>query len=149
MFLVSYLYHRFGLSILGPVNFQLLFPTGIGLWVSFYLWDPTDHLPFGTDMEYPHLAGLAFGTAVGMFVVMTKAFDSDEGTWLGAIRSMRHDVVVLSIVAVTGYALFIPYAYAMYQVFTEGNHIFAMLAFFSIVAFLAMAHNQVKAPVVD
>ena len=25
---------------------------------STILWDPTEHLPFGSDMEYPHLAGL-------------------------------------------------------------------------------------------
>lgn len=145
----SYLYHSFGLRILSPINFQLLFPTGIGLWVSFHLWDPTEHLPFGTDMEYPHLAGLAFGMAVGMLVVLVKASDDDEGTLLRAIRAMRHYLVVMSVVAVAGYALFIPYAFAMYQVFTEGNHIFGLLAAMIIIAFLAFAHNQAKAPTTD
>ena len=146
---ISYLYHRFGLNSLGRINYQLLFPTGIGLLMSFLLWDPSEHLPFGSDMEYPHLAGLAFGMAVGMMVVLIKASDDDDGTLVGAILAMRHYSVVLSIIAASGYAMFLPYAYAMYQVFTEGNHIFALLALFSIVAFLAIAHNQAKAPTVD
>ena len=149
IFLASFYYQHSGLKILGPINFLLLGPTGFVLWITFLLWDPSEHLPFGSDMEYPHLAGLGFGMVVGIMVVMTKAFDDDDGTLKGMIRDMRHYLVVLSGVAVAGYAMFLPYAYAMYQVFTEGNHIFALLAFFSIVALLAFAHTQVKARHVD
>ena len=53
MFWASYLYHRFGLNVLGHINFQLWFPAGIALWLSFLLWYPSEHLPFGSDMEYP------------------------------------------------------------------------------------------------
>ena len=146
MFWASYVYHRFGLRFLDPINFQLLYPAGLGLWVGFLLWDPAEHLPFGSDMEYPHLAGLGFGMAMGMLVVMTRAFDVGATTLFEAVRFLRHDVVLLSIVTVTGYGLFIPYSYAMYQVFTEGHHIFALLAIFSMVAFLAFAHNKARSP---
>ena len=148
IFAAAYLYGSFGLKTLGQINYQLLYPTGFSLWISYLLWDPSEHLPFGFDMEYPHMAGLAFGMGVGFIVVMAKAWEDDDGTLVGAIRAMRHYFVVLSIVATAGYAMFLTYAFAMYQVFTEGNHIFALLAFFSMVGFLAFAHNRVKAPTV-
>ncbi len=94
------------------------------------------------------MAGLAFGMGMGFIVMLLRAFEDDDGTFLGAIRIMRHYLVLLSIIAVSGYALFMTYAYAMYQVFTEDNHIFALLALFSIVAFLAIAHKRVKSPTV-
>ena len=146
IFWASYTYLRFGLKFLDPINHQLLFPAVVALWVSFLLWDPTEHLPFGSDMEYPHLAGLGFGIVVGVMVVMTKAFDAGETTMLEAVRALRHDFVLLSVVAVSGYGLFIPYSYAMYQVFTEGNYAFSLLALFSMTAFFAFAHNRVKSP---
>ena len=146
IFWASYIYHRFGMRFLDPINFQLLFPALVALWVSFLLWDPVEHLPFGSDMEYPHLAGLGFGIAIGGMVVMTRAYESGEKTLLEAIRALRHDFVLLSVVAVSGYGLFIPYSYAMYQVFTEGNYLFSLLAVFSMTAFLALAHNRVKSP---
>ena len=146
----SYIYVRFGLKSLGSINYQLLFPMGFTLLISFLLWDPSEHLSFGSDAEYPHIAGLAFGMTAGFIVVLTKASeDNDDGTLLGAIRAMRHYLVTLSFVAVAGYAMFLPYAFAMYQVLTEGNYIFALLAFFSVVAFLALAHNQAKATTED
>ena len=80
--------------------------------------------------------------------MMAKASDDDDGTFGGAIRAMRHYVVLLSGVAVAGYAMFLPYAYAMYQVYTEGNYLFALLGLFSIIAFLALAHDKAKAPTV-
>ena len=114
----------------------------------FFLWDPSEHLPFGPDMEYPHLAGLAFGVGMGVMVVMARASDDDSGTFVGTIRAMGHYWVLLSGVAAAGYATFLMYAFAMYQVFTEGNYLFALLAIFSITAFLAFAHNKAKAPTV-
>lgn len=144
LFLVPHLYFRFGLKRLGPINFQLFFNTGFALWVISRLWDPSEHLPFGSDMEYPHLAGLVFGMGVGFVVVLIKAVENDDESFLEAIKGMRHDVVALSIVALAGYTTFLPYSFAMYQVFTEGNYIFALLALFSIVTFLAVAHNQAK-----
>ena len=146
IFWASYIYHRFGLKFLDPINHQLLFPAVFTLWVSFLLWDPTEHLPFGSDMEYPHLAGLGFGMVVGVTVVMVKAFDAYDAMFLEAVRALRHDLVLLSVVAVSGYGLFIPYSYAMYQVFTEGNYIFSLLAIFSMVAFFAFAHSKAKSP---
>ena len=146
IFWASYIYHRFGLKFLDPINHQLLFPAGVTLWVAFLMWDPTEHLPFGSDMEYPHLAGLGFGIVVGGMVVITRAFDASETTLFEAVRALRHDVVLLSVVAVTGYGLFIPYSYAMYQIFTEGNYIFSVLAIFSMVAFFAFAHTRVRSP---
>ncbi|MDE2861777.1 MAG: hypothetical protein OYI31_01875 [Chloroflexota bacterium] len=140
IFLVSFLYHFFGPSRMCQVNYLLLFPTGYCLWTSFLLWDPSEHLPFGSDMEYPYSAALAFGTVVGMTVLLAKAIVDEDAdvtpTW-------TQYLVLLSTVAVAGYAMFLPYAFAMYQILVEGNHIFALLAVFSVVAFLAFAHSRV------
>lgn len=148
VFSASYLYHRFGLKVLGNINYQLVFPAGMFLLLSFLLWDPSEHLPIGSDPEYPHLAGLTFGVGMGMLVVMAKSFEDDDGTLVGVIRAMRHHGVLLSGIAVAGYAMFLPYSYAMHQVFAEGNYIFALLALASITTFLAIAHNKAKAPTV-
>ena len=148
MYCIGYLYFRFGIDALGKINFQLFLTTGITLVLSFFLYDPSDHLPFGSDVEYPLLAGLTFGTIGGMVVVMIRATYDDDGTFSGAFRAMRHYLVLVSIVALAGYAAFLPYAFAMYQVFTKGNYIFAMLALFSIIAYLALAHNQARSSTV-
>ena len=148
MFWAGYLYSRFGLNILGHINFLLWFPAGICLWLSFLLWNPSEHLPFGADAEYPHSAGLAFGTVIGGIVVLISTYNDEDGNFLESIIAMRHYLVLLSVVAVAGYATFLPYSYAMYQVFTEGNYLFTLLALFSIIAFLAFAHNRAKSPTV-
>ena len=95
------------------------------------------------------MAGMFFGIGMGMLVVLVRASDDDDGTLPGAIRAFRHYSVDLSVVAVTGYALFLPYSYAMYQVFTEGNRIFALMAAFCIIAVLAFAHNRAKGSTKD
>ena len=140
MFLASYLYHSIGLYKLCRVNFILLFPTLFSLYVSFLLWDQSEHLPLGTDMEYPHLAGLAFGITVGAGVLMARALE-DEKTPVSP--SWVQSLVIFSTVAFAGYAMFMPYAFAMFQAFVEGNHVFVLLAFISVVAFLAFAHSRV------
>ena len=108
MFWAGYIYFLAGLRILGSINFQLLYPTGLSLWVSFHLWDPTEHLPFGTDMEYPHLAGMFFGLAVGFLVLLVKALEDDDGTLTGFIRILPQYAIILSAVTVAGYAAFLP-----------------------------------------
>ena len=148
VFWVVYLYHRFGLMVLGKINYRLLFPAGFSLYLSFLLWDPSQYSPFGSDPEYPHLAGLAFGLVMGMSIVIDKSIEDGDGTLVETVRAMGHYGVLLSGVAVAGYAMFLPYSYAMHQVFAEGNHIFAILALASITTFLAFAHNKAKFPAV-
>ena len=147
---VGFFYYRFGPKVFGQPNFILFLPTVFTLWASFLLWDPAEHLPFGSDAEYPHLAGLAFGAGVGGMVMLARASEEDTGemSWK-ALWYMRHYFVSFAIVAVAGYSLFLFYAFAMYQVFTEGNYLFALLAACSIVAVLAVAHNQAKAKNID
>ena len=101
-------------------------------------------------MEYPHSAGLAFAAGMGMLVMLTRAFEEDDGemSWK-AFWNTRHWFVSFSITVATGYGLFLPYAFAMYQVFTEGNYIFTLLAIACIVALLAVAHNQSKSPATE
>ena len=81
---------------------------------------------------------------MGFIVVMIKAEANDDESLLEAFKGMRHDLVVLSRIVVSGYAAFLPYSFAMYQIFTEEIYIFSLLAFFSVVAFVAYAHNQAE-----
>ena len=150
IFAVSYCYYRFGLRFFGPINFSLIYPTAMCLWLSSQLWDPSEHLPFGTDMEYPHSAGLALAAFMGMSVILTRAYEEDDGevSWR-AFWNMRHWFVSFCIAAVAGYTLFLPYAYGMYQAFTEGNYVFIFLAIICIVALLAVVHNQSKSPATE
>ena len=105
--------------------------------------------------EYPHLAGLAFGIVVGSAVALEKASQEEELSsvglreWVKALFDMRHYWVSFSVVAASGYALFLPYSYAMYQVFARDNYPFVLLAGITITAFLVLAHNQAKPPTAD
>ena len=157
MFSASYAYHRFGPRIFGWLNYQLFFVTALALWLSFMLWDPSEYSPLSPDDmgEYPHLAGLALGMGVGCIVALERASQEEELSsvgwreWGKAFLDMRHYWVSFSVVAVSGYALFLPYAYAMHQIFAMNNYVFVPLALFVITAFLAVAHKQAKAPLPD
>ena len=85
VFSASSAYHRFGPRIFGWLNYQLLFVTAFGLWMSFELWDPSEYSPLSPDDmgEYPHLAGLALGMVVGVTVVLEKASQKEALSSVG------------------------------------------------------------------
>ena len=157
VFSASYAYHRFGPGIFGWLNYQLLFVTAFTLWMSFELWNPSDYSPLSPDDmgEYPHLAGLALGMVVGGMVALEKASQKEALSsvgwreWGKALLDMRHYWVSFSVVAASGYALFLPYAYAMHQIFAMNNYIFVPLVLFVITTFLVVAHKQAKAQLPD
>ena len=57
---------------------------------------------------------------------------------------MRHYWVSFSVVSASGYALFLPYAYAMHQIFAMNNYIFVPLVLFVITTLLVVAHKQAR-----
>lgn len=147
-FSASYLYHRFAAKLIGWRNYQLTLQMVFFFGFPYFLWDPADHLPFGTDAEYPHLAGLAAGMALGFVAMLIKSSDDEDErikeTFGNGFRSLRRYLVLMSSVTVTGYGMFLIHALAIHQIFVEGHRIFILMVPLVVVAYSAFVHDQLE-----
>ena len=148
---------RFCLRAVDPAHSPLFVVTGIDLWLSFHLWHPSEHSPLNPDVmgEFPHLAGLAYGFAMGVMVALERIQQEEPpppNNWEEHIKHLskiRYYWIPFSVITASGYAFFLIHAYAMYQIFAHGNYLFIMLSACAITAFLAFACKQAKTPVIE
>ena len=147
---------RFCLRTVDPACLPLFVATGIGLWVSFHLWHPLEYSPLNPDItgEFPHLAGLAYGFAMGGLVVLERAEKEEPPPpsswkeWIRELGKMRHYWIPFSAITAGGYTFFLIHAHAMHQIFAHGNYLFIALTVCALTVFLAFACKQAKTRVI-
>ena len=142
----SFVCYRYGPRLVGLSAFGL----GMGFLASFglpyLLWDPSEHLPYGTDAGYPFGAALAAALGLGFTVILTQflLYGEDETireAFRTRCRSLRRVLASMSIVTVTACGAFLVHSYAIHRVLIEGNRIFVLLIIFGIVALYVIVHQ--------
>ena len=139
----TFLYHRFGPRLFGFVAYDLMFSLLLFFGLPYLVWSPPEHLPYGSDAEYPFLAGLAAATSLGVGVVLLQSIlDREEESlaemFRSRFRSLRRSLALMSVVTMAGYGAFLIHSYAVHQIFVEGNRIFVLLLVFGVIGLYAV-----------
>lgn len=146
MFLVSFLYFRYGLRYLSSNTFWLIVALAVFFGVPYFVYDPSEYVPFGSDSEYPHLAGFASSFVLGVGMWVTKELETGHQETLSEafrsrFRTLRQGITLLSVSTVAGYPVFLLHAYAIHQIVVENNYLFIALMVFGVIAFSDFLHR--------
>ena len=145
----SFVCFRYGPRLLGFLAYDVVVGLLLFFGLPYLVWDPSEHLPYGSDTEYPFMAALASAIALGLGVILSRSilYGEDE-TILEAFqtrfRSLRRTLALMSVTTIAGYGAFLVHSYAVHQVFIEGNRIFVLLIIFGVVALYAMVHKLME-----
>ena len=131
----TFLYHRFGPRLFGFVAYDLMFSLLLFFGLPYLVWSPPEHLPYGSDAEYPFLAGLAAATSLGVGVVLLQfILDREEESlaemFRSRFRSLRRSLALMSVLTMAGYGAFLIHSYAVHQIFCRGQSHFRAVARF-------------------
>ena len=145
----SFVFFRYAPRLLGFLAYDVVVGLLLFFGLPYLIWDPSEHLPYGSDTEYPFVAALASALVLGCGVILSRSilYGEDE-TILEAFRtrfrSLRRALALMSVTTITGYGAFLVHSYAVHQVFIEGNRIFVLLIILGVVALYAIVHKLME-----